>query len=312
MNQNKIAPNPLMEIHGNLPSIIKKEYLPSVIQEQVQKLTELDKSTQKALTAAKKAEDSAANARNKDISWFLGLGTKEAVEELQSSGMDLAEAVIDVVKALKISFDFQNKLAETTKYLFGLGVSNIAANRAVVRELELKLNGASEEELSEFAKKEVLLVVKQLKDQADMLIKQEELAKNVKYHENKLKSQSEKYKILEDELQDLKEAMRKNESKMVAIAKDKEKQTQQIKKLISECNFLDEQINNIKINEKHYEENMKNFIKKCDKYDEALGAIVKGIDIYRIGISRKMFIAYAIGGFGSLLGSLALFILLLK
>jgi hypothetical protein len=220
MEQNIIAPNLAVEVKSDLP-VGRDEDLPLAIQELVQELTErteLDKSTQKALVAAKKAKDSAANAQSKDISWWFLVGIKDAVEELQSSGMHLAEAVVDVAKAQKISFDFQRKLAEIIKYSVGLSVSNIAAIRAVVCELELKLNGASEEELSDLVRQEMLMAVKQLKDQEDILNKQEELAKNVKGHESKLKSLSEKYKVLEDELQDLKEAMRKNESKMITFA----------------------------------------------------------------------------------------------
>ena len=70
-----------------------------------------------------------------------------------------------------MSFEYQKKLGEITKYLFGLGVTNIAMNRSVVRELELKLQGASAEELDEFARRELLGVVKQLKAQEDIMKK---------------------------------------------------------------------------------------------------------------------------------------------
>jgi DNA-binding ferritin-like protein (Dps family) len=276
----------------------------------VKKLNELAKTVKKALDAAKKAEDAADKVQDRTVT-FWG-GRKEAIEELQTASVSIADSVASNAEAQKVSFEFQTKLAEITKYLFGLGVSNIASNRIVVRELELRLNGASKEELSELARQEMLMVIKQLKDQEDILIKQEELAKNVKGHENRLKSQSEKYKILEDELQDLKEAVRKNESKMATIAKDKKHQIQQLKNLIARYDLLDEQINYIKIDEKYYKKNMEIFLKKCDKYDETLSTIAKDIDIYKVSILRKMFFTFAIGVFGTLLGSLALIILLLK
>ena len=57
----------------------------------------------------------------------------------------------------------------TEIYLFGLGVSNLAMNRSVVRGVEMRLKGASEEELDELARQEILGVVRQLKAQEDIM-----------------------------------------------------------------------------------------------------------------------------------------------
>jgi hypothetical protein len=158
--------------------------LPQVIQGQISKLNELDTSVKKAMKAAASAKESAISAKNMSA----GLGKKKvAIEELQSAGVDLAKAVTSGAEAQKISFEFQTKLAEVSKYLFGLGVSNITSNRLVVRELEMKLKGASQEELSELARQELMSVVKQLKDQEDILNKLEILSKTTKNHEMTLK-----------------------------------------------------------------------------------------------------------------------------
>lgn len=144
---------------------------PDLINNQVNKLNELDQSTKKALTAAVKAEERASNARNKSAAFGH---KKAAIEELQTAVYTSAEAIQSIAESQQVSFEFQTKLAEVSKYLFALGASNIAANRIVVRELELRLKDASEEQISELARQELLAVVNQLKEQEDILIKIEQ------------------------------------------------------------------------------------------------------------------------------------------
>lgn len=170
-------------------SEISSEDLPALIHDQVHQLNELDESVKEALELAENANRSASSARNRSA----GFGRKKAaIEHLQSAGYDLAKAVESGAIAQKISFEFQTKLAEISKYLFGLGASNIASNRFVVRELELKLKGASEEELSELARQELITVVKQLKEQEDLLNKIENVSQIVKEQEQLLKIQANK------------------------------------------------------------------------------------------------------------------------
>lgn len=147
--------------------------LPGLLQGQISKLNELDASVTKAIKAAESAKSAADSAAQKSAGMFQ---KKAAIEELQKASLDLAGAVIQGADAQRLSFEFQQKLAEISKFLFGLGVSNIAANRMVVRELELKLNGASKQQLSDLARQELIGVVKQLKDQEDIMVRQERTA----------------------------------------------------------------------------------------------------------------------------------------
>ncbi len=166
--------------------MISDKDLPDIITGQVKKLDALSKSVDRAMQAAESAKESAKNARNQSADMFK---KKSAIEGLQSAGADLADAVEAGAEAQKLSFEFQTKLAEITSYLFKLGTLNIASNRSVVRELELRLSGASKEKLSQFAKQELLSVVKQLKDQEDVMKKQEDMRKIVKFHDEKIKIQ---------------------------------------------------------------------------------------------------------------------------
>lgn len=166
---------------------IDEKRIPELIQGQIGKLNELDAGVKEALDAAGKAEAHANAAR--DLSAGRGLfkdKKKEAIEGLQEAGVELAGAVQLGTRAHKLSFELQKRLAEVTKYLFTLGVKNITANRVVVRELEMRLRGASEEELSELARQEMMSVIRQLKEQEDLLRKQEQMRATLSGHDFKI------------------------------------------------------------------------------------------------------------------------------
>jgi|LSQX01.2.fsa_nt_gb hypothetical protein len=159
---------------------IEESQVPSRINEEFLYLKVLK---DKIITATEKAEIaqfSAEKAKKEAVGVFR---KKEAIESLQEATVHLAEAQIAAVEAQELSFEYQKKLGEITKYLFGLGVSNLAMNRSVVRELEMRLKGASEEELDELARQEILGVVRQLKAQEDIMKKQIELSERIKDHD---------------------------------------------------------------------------------------------------------------------------------
>lgn len=213
------------EIIESTVSNFGEKDLPVLIQGQIEELNNLDKSVKKAMDAAAKSKSSAERAEGMSAGLFK---KKAAIEELQSAGMDLAKAVQVGAEAQKISFEFQTKLAKITKYLFGLGVSNIACNRFVVRELEMRLQGASQEKLSALAREELMMVVKQLKDQEDMLKKIEAISEIIKTHDGSLKVQSQKNQQIDEQLktQEAQANLLNNEVanlKTQLASKDKEK-----------------------------------------------------------------------------------------
>lgn len=162
---------------------VEESQIPSIITDQFNSLQILRKNVAESTKKAQCAQLSAQQAKNKSAGLFH---KKEAIESLQNATADLADAQISSAQAQEVSFEYQQKLGEITKYLFGLGVTNIAMNRTVVRELEMRLRGASEEELGELERQEIMGVVKQLKAQEDIMKKQSDLANRVKKHEGKL------------------------------------------------------------------------------------------------------------------------------
>lgn len=142
---------------------INESQVPILIQKQFSQLKVLKQNVDLATKKAESAQESAKSAKSKSAGLFQ---KKEAIESLQDAAVDLADAQISQAEAQELSYEYQQKLGEITKYLFGMGVTNIAVNRSVVRELEMRLKGASEEEIDELARQEIIGVLKQLKAQA--------------------------------------------------------------------------------------------------------------------------------------------------
>ena len=98
----------------------------------------------------------------------------------------------DSIEAIKNLFENQEKFAKCISYLYGLGVTSIAANRTVLRELELKLRDASEKELSELARQEIEVVILQLRAQENIQNKIDRNERILREHRNELSMLNEK------------------------------------------------------------------------------------------------------------------------
>lgn len=160
-----------------LPFNLTPEQLPSVIDAQIRAVHDLEEKIKEAKSRAETAQESAANAHKKSA----GFGKKkEAIEALQDATYDLSKSQDALVESQELNFQLHEKLGTVIRYLFGLGVSNIASNRIVVRQIELHLKNASEEELDDLARQELQNVVKQLKAQEDLMSKQETLSQKLR------------------------------------------------------------------------------------------------------------------------------------
>ena len=87
-----------------------------------------------------------------------------------------------------------------TKFLLRLGTSNIAVNRAIVSEIEAKLEGYSTEEFGEATKNELEDLLASLKSQQDVDMRQRELAMIVKEHDELIQSLLQEIKGLREDL----------------------------------------------------------------------------------------------------------------
>lgn len=167
---------------------------------------------QKVDDVKKKAEYIKGIAQStKKVKWYNGKaeaindlqdvvkGISDAEVELSSSQLLLAEAQQRAVEAQEKMFEFQKRLAEATAMMIAFSITSIVTSRTIVQELEKRLEGASEEELSELARKELILVVSQIKAQQDMMGRQNRLAEILQEQAgiNELQNQAIEKEILE-------------------------------------------------------------------------------------------------------------------
>ena len=154
---------------------VDEKQVPELIQGQFTRRSELRKQIEYATDNAFDAKEAVINGVTPG-----NISPKAAIESLQSATLDLANAQESAMKAQQYQFDYQQKLADITKFLFRLGLTNIAMNRVVVEELEYKLRNASQGEIDDLARAEIENLLKRLKMQQDIDQKQTELTKLLK------------------------------------------------------------------------------------------------------------------------------------
>lgn len=274
MNENEVTIK-----NGDDVITVNVDKLPEIITTQIDTISVLEKKI-------KACDDSANNAMNyvsekmhryedkgKWIFKHRSGNTKDVIEDTQTAIDNLAKAQHVTVDALRQSFEFQRKLAEVSKYLFELGCANITVNRITVKAIEAKLKGASKKDISELARQEMLAVVKQLKEQEDILKKQEDLNAKVKSNFERL---NEKDRIDAVQTQRLEELSALLDNKG-SIDQKQEEAISGLKSELKEKSLLDnDQSKRIKNNEKSIQI-IHDFIKQKDILDKKQSAEIKQI-----------------------------------
>ena len=210
---------------------ISIEQLPTIIGDTYKNITEVDRKISNAVSKAEEAKALADIASKKEAGWsFFGGDKKEAIEALQSAAISQANALSDSVDANKQLFENQKKMSDALRYLFGLGVANMAANRTVVRELELKLQNASKEELSELARQEITNVILQLRAQEDMQYKLENHNRILREHKGEIEkilgeinSFEERCKVILERTETLQDDVNKKEKELADSFEDEKR-----------------------------------------------------------------------------------------
>jgi chromosome segregation ATPase len=275
---------------------VSEDMLPEIIHSQFVELEKLKISVEEAMSKAGNALESAKSAKDKSAGFFK---KKQAIETLQDATYDLAKAQVSSTEAQKISFEYQEKLGKITKYLFNLGATNIAATRTVLRELEMRLRNASEEELDDLAREEVLSVVQQLKAQEDVMQKQQALSDNVKQHENVINNQDKKDKehdrliaaqdkkdkehdrlIAEQvkknkELQKLIQGQEKRDNELATLIKEQEKRDNELAKLIAEQEHKDNELAKLIEGQEYKDNELAKLIEDQEHKDNELAKLIK-------------------------------------
>lgn len=151
--------------------------LPAIINGQVAKINELGKKIESVMDKASAAKTAAEKAQGKSA----GFGHKrEAIEELQRSGVASAEAIGDTVDALKESFEYEKQLGEISKFLIALAAYSAEHTAQMIAQLKAAvLNKDTGNSLNAEAKERLVQVIRQLETQGETLKRQEELAQEI-------------------------------------------------------------------------------------------------------------------------------------
>ena len=171
------------------------------VDDKINSICVIDSEYKETLALVEQAKNRAQNARttaDEAAKKSTRLGKKKkALESLQVALKENSVAVETNTQAITRIAMLEERIIEATKALFALGISNIAANRSVYRQLELKMKGAAEQELSEFARNEVISVMKQLNEQQDMMARHNKLSEKVHEQNDLLKNQASAIEALE-------------------------------------------------------------------------------------------------------------------
>ena len=229
-----------MEDVNNIVSVIEIEGktirvsdFPNLLTQQISLIKDNSEKIVEAKDKAKKAKTAAEKAKSEKVKWYNKTASIEALQKALEPMIDALEGQTDIADSLAKSIQ---AILDASKFLFVLGVSNMAANRMVIRELELKLNNASKEQLSALAQQELKNVLYQLKAQENTFARLDAV-------ETKVKSLIEVNKTLETRI----EAQEDNNTRLDSIERNNkalEESTNSIRNQIQSVSSCLEQHNN--------------------------------------------------------------------
>lgn len=165
--------------------------IPKTIEDCVSRLENVRQKVVQARSKADAAYEKAKKASRVDAKNIFT--RNDAIDALQNAAVAIADSQIDQAESVKASFEYEKVLSNVCKYLFMLGVANMAANRMVVEQLTKQMDRASEEKLDEMAREELRSVIYQLKDQEDLLNRVDRLERIVREQKDTLDLLSQKF-----------------------------------------------------------------------------------------------------------------------
>ena len=148
---------------------IPESEVPAVINEKFGQLAEIKNEVQYLQSSSIEIKNNAVVAKNKKVGLF---NKKNVIKDLQTLTVDISNNQVANAEITNKILIYQQKTAEIMKFLLGLGVTNLATNRAVVKQLKDRLASAQDGSVDEYEEKEILSVLRQLKAQEDILEKQ--------------------------------------------------------------------------------------------------------------------------------------------
>lgn len=224
----------------------------------------------KSIANAENAKKNLEVLKELPESHFYTFGrNKNKTEQTQVVLGEVITAVEQNTDATKALFNNQARLALFSKRLFALSVLSLAANRIVVREIQLRLEKASKEKISELAKQELINVLAQIKKQQDI---EEKIDKETKRLDAVKVTQS----YIQESLDKSIVRISSSEQKINSIETSQSEIKESLDKSIIRLDTAEETINNIKTSQSASENNLmekinlnsENIAKQKNLFDE--------------------------------------------
>jgi hypothetical protein len=95
----------------------------------------------------------------------------DAQKQLADAQTALTETLTVILEVEKAHEEYESKIANAIKFVFGLSAYGVATNQSILINLEAVLEGASREKIGDMAKEQLYLVLDQLKSQENMALK---------------------------------------------------------------------------------------------------------------------------------------------
>lgn len=146
----------------------KEQQIETIVDNGANKLIEIEKQINKTKESAKQALEKAEEVRN--IKTRL-LFNSESINELKETCTMLADALVASAEAQLKMQEYQKMLAIFTKELFNISISSVAASDAAIKRLTAIACGNKQQPLGEETKKQIDLIIKQIKEQQSMIAK---------------------------------------------------------------------------------------------------------------------------------------------
>lgn len=170
---------------GEKTSEMEQKDITAYIADSISKIKDVEERIEKSVSSASQAQKSASAAMMVKRRMLQNTSAR-IVEHLQPAVRDLASAMEISADTQKLMFDHQKILANCCRTLFGMCTTNITMIRTTIKTLKKQLAENADDDLSGFARQELMNVLHQLQMQEDLYSKQDRMFSRIRELNSKL------------------------------------------------------------------------------------------------------------------------------
>ena len=174
---------------------MSEKELAAKIEDNVERLDELESGLRRALNKGKDSKKYAEIAKNAKTGF---LHRKDAIESLQNAVASMAETDLITLDLLKKVIGYLHEITDIANGIIQLGAANIASNRAVKQHIRDLLEGNSAMDLEQATQDELLSIMQQLNEKEDYLLKLQRTEKGLRHTNERVDDLEDRVSALEN------------------------------------------------------------------------------------------------------------------